>query len=311
MRAFVVASEELHFTRAAERLFLSQQALSKRIRRLEDALSVTLFERTTRRVVLTASGRRLLPLVKEAVDAFDNAVQTAKDTGGRLLIDIHDERFTPLRIVRAVSEREPGLQIEASMRQAFPVAVRAVRGREIDAGFGRVHDLGQPWPSTLQHRLVHLEPIHVYVPLTHRLADRPVLKPHDLRGAGVAMPDPGEASEWRGYLARFARYFGIPLHYNEPALGIEHLIEQIHRERHAVALGEAGIRLAGDSGLRRIPLTGPEVPYPWSIVWDRRNTSANLGRLLALMPAPTLPAQNDQRTWIPDVDRRHPSNQSG
>ena len=58
LRAFVVTAEELHFGRAGQRLFISQQALSKRIRRLEQALAVPLFERTTRAVELTEAGRR-------------------------------------------------------------------------------------------------------------------------------------------------------------------------------------------------------------------------------------------------------------
>ncbi|MEV4258685.1 LysR family transcriptional regulator, partial [Spirillospora sp. NPDC049652] len=50
LRAFVAAAEEMHFGRAAQRLFLTQQALSQRVRRLEAVLGAPLFERTTRRV---------------------------------------------------------------------------------------------------------------------------------------------------------------------------------------------------------------------------------------------------------------------
>ena len=48
LRHFVVVAEELHFTRAATQLYVTQQALSRDIRRLEEQLDVTLFNRTTR-----------------------------------------------------------------------------------------------------------------------------------------------------------------------------------------------------------------------------------------------------------------------
>src|SRR6266567_1821003 len=61
VRAFVVTAEQLHFGRAAARLFLTQQALSKRIQRLEHSLGEPLFVRGTRGVELTEAGHRFLP----------------------------------------------------------------------------------------------------------------------------------------------------------------------------------------------------------------------------------------------------------
>jgi DNA-binding transcriptional LysR family regulator len=82
--SFVAAAEELHFTRAAQRQHLSQQALSAQIRQLETSLGVELFRRTTRKVELTDAGRTLLahavPLLAAAARAWEDV---ARSSAGR------------------------------------------------------------------------------------------------------------------------------------------------------------------------------------------------------------------------------------
>ncbi len=69
VRAFVEVAEQRHFGRAAARLFLTQQALSKRIQRLEQALGEPLLVRATRGVELTEAGQRFLPHAKALLAA--------------------------------------------------------------------------------------------------------------------------------------------------------------------------------------------------------------------------------------------------
>lgn len=301
MRAFAVAAEELHFGRAGERLFISQQALSKRVRRLEAALGTPLFERTTRSVELTAAGRRFLPLALEALAAFDQAVAAIRTSGDPLRVDVYDERFTPLRILREASEHDPGIQVELSMRQGLAVAIPAVRRQEIDAAFGRVHDLPWPWPPELACRLVHVEPLHAFLPEDHLLAGKSELRPADLRDWGISMPDPAGAAEWRGYLRRLADHFGVPLRFTAPAIGRRHLVEQFLREKKAVGLGEMSIDARG-SGLRQVPIVDPTPLLPWSVVWHRRNPRPMLQTLIRRLRTVPLPAPSDLRRWVPDVD---------
>ncbi|MEU5883354.1 LysR family transcriptional regulator [Spirillospora sp. NPDC047279] len=303
LRAFVATAEEMHFGRAAERLYLSQQALSKRVRRLEEALGQPLFERTTRRVELTPAGRRLLPRAREALAAVDAAVDAVRERGGRLRVDVFDERFSPLGVLRGLLDRDPGLRIEPSMRQGLANALPAVQSREIDAAFGQVHDLGAPPPPELTHRLSHVRPMHAFVGAAHPLAGREEMRPEELRDAGIVMPDPGDATEARGFLTRLAGRFGIPIRFTEPAVGQRHYGEIVSREGRAVALGEESIEVPRGSGLHRIRLVAPVPLAPWSVVWHRDNRNPQLRRMLRLLGEPDLPARDDPAYWLPEPYR--------
>ena len=73
LTAFVTVCDDLSFSRAAERLFMSQSAVSHQIARLESDLGVSLFERSTRSVSVTEPGRRLLPVAEQILELTDRA----------------------------------------------------------------------------------------------------------------------------------------------------------------------------------------------------------------------------------------------
>ncbi|WP_084964456.1 LysR family transcriptional regulator [Thermoactinospora rubra] len=78
LRYFVAVAEELNVTRAAERLFVSQPALSKQLRALERQLGLTLFERVRGGVALTEPGRALLPYARELLERWGTGVEAAR-----------------------------------------------------------------------------------------------------------------------------------------------------------------------------------------------------------------------------------------
>src|SRR3954453_4468003 len=112
LRRFVVVAEELHFTRAAARLYLTQQGLSRDIRRLEEQLGLLLFTRSTRRVELTADGQRLLVRARELLALHDRTVQEMHDVARPLLVDLlMDGLTTPARVLHGARERAPGAEL--------------------------------------------------------------------------------------------------------------------------------------------------------------------------------------------------------
>ena len=74
LRAFVAVAEELNFGRAAERLYITQPALSRQIRALEQLLGCELLRRSTHRVELTLAGEALLDRVRPVLREVDAAV---------------------------------------------------------------------------------------------------------------------------------------------------------------------------------------------------------------------------------------------
>jgi len=85
LRAFVAVAEELNFGRAAERLYVSQPALSRQIRSLEQLVGCELLRRSTHKVELTLAGEALLDRSRKLLEDVDRAVSATLAVGGELL----------------------------------------------------------------------------------------------------------------------------------------------------------------------------------------------------------------------------------
>src|SRR5262245_23667904 len=84
LRAFVAVADELSFSRAAQRLFITQPALSRQIRGLERLVGCDLFRRSTQRVELTLAGESLLARARTLLAGMNDAVTAARSVGGEL-----------------------------------------------------------------------------------------------------------------------------------------------------------------------------------------------------------------------------------
>ena len=143
LKSFGVLARELHFHRAAEQLLLSQPALSKQIRRLEEKVGGRLFERTRRKVTLTETGRVLLPLaegiLRQSNAAFAIAKEASTGTAGILhvgygLAVVHD--FLPRAMVR-FRGMYPHVQLQLR-DMSTPAQLAALLEEKMDIGFVRL-----------------------------------------------------------------------------------------------------------------------------------------------------------------------------
>jgi DNA-binding transcriptional LysR family regulator len=179
LRYFLMVSEELHFGRAAERLYMAQPPLSQAIRRLEGELGVVLFKRTNRTVGLTEAGRVFEKEARKVLAEFDAAVEGTRRAGGELTLKIGCAPHLPtdllVKFFDRVHERVPRLRPELKHMIAFD-QIRALQDGELDLG---IFPTGTPIPKLHTERLWAREPLAAFVMPGHRLAEKEVLGPPD------------------------------------------------------------------------------------------------------------------------------------
>lgn len=142
LRYFAVLAEELNFTRAAARLHISQPPLSLQIAQLERELEVKLFDRTNRRVSLTAAGAAFLNDVRATLAGIKDATARVRavDQGsaGRVEIGLSGSHFlgpVPALIARHARTHP---QVSVLLNEMNPAAqLDAVRGHRIDVSISR------------------------------------------------------------------------------------------------------------------------------------------------------------------------------
>ncbi|MFD9688564.1 LysR family transcriptional regulator [Kitasatospora sp. NPDC059146] len=306
VRAFTATAEELHFGRAAGRLGITQQGLSKRVARLEAALGVRLLERGARGVTLTAPGTRFLEPARRLLSQGERAVAAVAGAGRPLRIDVWGHLYAPMRTLAQAVDAAPGLEVEPVPGRDLPSVAAAVLRGESDAGFGRVHALPGGTDAGLTHRLVRLEPVDALLSADHPLAGRDALAPTDLRGSVLRYP---AAVDRLDFLTRFATRFGIDGRVGSTNLGLEHFLDQVAADPTCFSLVPADGPLPGRPGVRTVPLAGPTPLYAWSLLW-RSDRDADRGRQLDfLLGAFTAEAARSRwleydpaRDWLPDAD---------
>jgi len=182
LRYFTVVAAELSFTAAARRLHISQPPLSQQIRDLEDQVGAALFQRSSRRVRLTAAGDSFLVHARAILAQVDSARREAQAIGagktGRLLIGTTGSILrSGLADLLAAHRHEYPEVTSVLIEQAPALQIRALQERSADISFIRL----PPAVDGLVATLAWKEDVVLAMSRIHRLANRKRLALRDLR----------------------------------------------------------------------------------------------------------------------------------
>ncbi|WP_027087850.1 LysR family transcriptional regulator [Cohnella panacarvi] len=193
MRVFATIVEQTSLNKAAERLNVSQPALSRRIAKLEEELEVTLFRRIGKRLELTAAGqltyefalelRRYHGNYLQKLNAFKSEDAPVATIGASLTT----LQTTLPELIQAMTERHPQLEIKAVTGKSHEIAT-LVKERKVD--FGLVASAVEADPAITSLPLFE-DHLILVLPRTHYILERTQLELSDLNGLPMILFAPG------------------------------------------------------------------------------------------------------------------------
>ncbi|WCH94038.1 LysR family transcriptional regulator [Streptomyces moderatus] len=282
LRYFVAVAEELHFTRAAERLYVSQPALSKQVRALERHLGVELFRRDPQGVTVTEAGAALLPHARRVLDAWSDgtaALEAARAAARSTLV-----------VGMSTSPGRGGLlpAIRSRFTAAHPDTVlrlRQVSWEDPTAGLADgdadIAFVWLPLPDAERYgwTVVAEEPRLVALPQSHPLAPRPEIDFADLLDEPF-LALPAGAGPLRDYWLALEERAGRPPRIGAEIAGTEETYEALVAGLGVclVATGNAPLITLG--GVVTRPVRGL-APSRFALAWRREDARRPLVRAYA------------------------------
>ncbi len=265
LRCFVVVAEELHFTRAAQRLRLTPPAVSMAVTALEREVGAHLFRRSPRNVELTDAGRAVLieaRRVVAAADHWDRFIQRARDpapvSGPRLIVGLHDAALGELTgpVVRALAQSSPHRPV-VLRRLRYSENVSAIQSGAVDIVLG-AESIAVAADAAFQPALV--DPMSAVVGYRSELAAAPSAAVRDVIDLPTVRADPMVHSEIAAapFLLTSFRNGERPRSVGDPVDDLDDIVRRVSRHDLVVVKNAGVARGMVQAGLVAIPIEDVE-----------------------------------------------------
>jgi DNA-binding transcriptional LysR family regulator len=258
LRALVAVADELNFTRAAERLHLTQQALSAQIRQLEQRVGARLVERDTHRVELTPAGARLCEHARPVLAGAERAVSAARAARPRLVLGFRAPQTHVMagEALESFARRRPDVDVVIRFGDLLDPSA-GLRGGEADIAI-----VAGPFDSAgLELRPLFSEPRGLALSARHPLAARSAIALAEYLEQPV-VDVPTHDQVWRDYWYAVSERRGAMPRVGATAHSVEGMLEAIRAGLAVATTVESVVRDL--PGIVFRPIAGVE-PVEFSI----------------------------------------------
>ncbi|NMO02780.1 LysR family transcriptional regulator [Gordonia sp. TBRC 11910] len=203
LRYFVAVCDELSFSRAASRNFLSQSAISHQIARLEAELQVTLFDRSTRRVVPTDAAERLAPIARQMLALEEMAIAAVRPDRRRIRLAANMSFANrAMAAIAVMRDAHPDVEVDFIIRD-FAARLASVRSGDVDIALirGSLPESEAGGRTRLTVRHLWSEDLVVGVSERHPLADVESVDLQQLSPYPLLMPPQAQQRLLRSVIA--------------------------------------------------------------------------------------------------------------
>lgn len=269
LRYFVAVSDAGSITRAAGMVRVAQPSLSRQLRQLEDEVGESLFDRSGRRVRLTAAGEVFLPLARDLVGRADRALALMHDLSapGQVTLRMAAPETTVADVIAPFLATLPQTAPMVDVREALPANVHV----QVIAGGADLGVSSVPPPRELASRLLVHFPIWAYVRAEHRWATRRTITIRELAREPLLLLGSGHGSRRQldAAMSDAGVSYGVAAETNVPEVA------------QALAAAGRGVAVLSDDaryGLHRVrirPAGGSiELQVPLFGAWDGSHYAA-------------------------------------
>ncbi len=280
LKYFLAVANDLHFRKAAEKLYISQPGLSRQIKQMEGDLGITLFERNNRNVILTQAGVYLKKEASLLLKSLENTLAHAKllDQGAEGNIKLGYVGSTMQNVIPnlLIAFRKHHPEVRFSLTEMYNMRqIESLLSQEIDVGFVRLNEV----PETLNITPVFEDTFSLVLPLDHSLSSHNFTSLSQLKKEPfILFEKEYSPAYYKSVMSIFdyGKFTPLVSHTTVHANTIFKLVEN----GFGIAIVPTSLKLGYDMSIKFIELSQIPQRTILSAVWNKKNRNPILSKIL-------------------------------